>query len=88
MPTIERPATTEPPRRGCLSLALALALSGVLLLAFVVLAASTLLPAVAFAAVAAALLFALAALHYLVWGYWLGRMIRKEEEPNPPHEPQ
>lgn len=87
MPPTQRPETTEPPRKGCLSLALAAALGTVLLGAFVVLAASTLLPAVAFAVGAAALLFAMAALHYVVWGHWLGRMIREEAESERPPEP-
>ncbi len=88
MPPIERPEIREPPRRGCLSLALAMTLGSVLLGGFVVLAASTLLPAVAFAVAAAALLFAMAALHYLVWGRWLGRMIREEETPHSEADPK
>jgi membrane protein implicated in regulation of membrane protease activity len=88
MPLLERPSPSGPPRRGCLSLALAMALGSVVLGGFMVLAASTLLPAVAFAVAAAAILFAMAALHYLVWGRWLGRMIREEQESEPTSGPE
>lgn len=29
-------------------------------------------------------IFAFAALHYFVWGWWLGRMIHEEEKSNQP----
>lgn len=88
MPHIQPPEVREPHRRGCLSLALAMALGSALLSGFVALAASTLLPAVAFAVATAALLFAMAALHYLIWGRWLGRMIREEETPHSDADPR
>lgn len=54
-------------------------LAGLALLSFVLLLCSG---GNLFVLIASGGIFAFAAMHYIVWGWWLGRMIHEEEQNN------
>lgn len=70
------PPEPTPSGRSCLPITLAA------LLGFLVLVVLTLLTGGAFGFLAAvgAVVFCLALLHYLIWGWWLSKLIRREVE--------
>lgn len=67
--------------KGCLSVLLALAVAALVFAGLFLLTNGALVPA----AVAAGLIFGVAAFHYVVWGWWLSGIIRRqvEEEERP-----
>jgi hypothetical protein len=81
----QMPTRPEPPseaggkQRGCMSIVLA-SLSGVFLLALLM---TLLLPFGKIAQVVVAIVggvFLVAFLHYITWGWWLGRLIQREDD--------
>lgn len=75
---IERPsATPEPPKsRGCFSVLLALIVAVLVFAVLFILTSGAVAPA----AVAAGAIFGIAAFHYVVWGWWLSGLIRRQVE--------
>ncbi|HVX15083.1 MAG TPA: hypothetical protein VHC22_28080 [Pirellulales bacterium] len=78
IPSAQPPSTPPEPTKtkGCFGIVTALAVA---LLVFVVLFVLT-NGAIGPAAIAAAVIFGLAALHYIVWGWWLSGIIRRQVE--------
>ena len=68
------PAEPSKPRSSCLPILLAL---GLALLVFAVLFVLT-SGKIGYAAIAAGVIFGIAALHYVVWGWWLSGVIRRQ----------
>lgn len=74
---IERPPTPEPPKsRGCFSVLLALIVAVLVFAGLFILTSGAVAPA----AVAAGVIFGVAAFHYVVWGWWLSGLIRRQVE--------
>jgi hypothetical protein len=70
------PDTPAPKRSSFLSTVVILALTVLLIAGIYGLSLGTAGPALIIVAV----VFALGALHYLIWGWWMGRMIRDDVE--------
>lgn len=68
--------TDQPKPKGCLSVLLALAVAALVFAVFFMLTGGAVLPA----AVAAGVIFGVAAFHYVVWGWWLSGIIRQQVE--------
>ena len=77
-PAPQRPENPQPgsPRGGCLGFVLALSLLVVALAVLSLLTGGLFL----YVAIAAGVVLAIALLHYFIWGWWLGGMIRREVE--------
>lgn len=73
------PPEPRPARKSWLSIVLA-SVVGLLLFGGLLLMTANVAVAVAGAAIVCLLAFGFAAFHYLVWGWWLGDMIRREAE--------
>jgi hypothetical protein len=72
-----RPTPAEPrPRGGWLSIILTIVFLGIGGVVLFVLSLGQLLPVL----VIGALIFLVTGFHYLVWGWWLGKMIQQEAE--------
>lgn len=70
---------SEPPApssRGCFSVVLAAGLALLVFAVLFMLSGGAVAPAV----VAAAAIFGVAALHYVIWGWWLSGIIRQQVE--------
>ncbi len=66
---------TEPPKtKGCLSVLLALVLAGLVFAGLFLITNGSVLPA----ALAAGVIFGVAALHYILWGWWLSGIIHQQ----------
>ncbi|HQU45867.1 MAG: hypothetical protein B7Z73_10100 [Planctomycetia bacterium 21-64-5] len=70
----------QPKPKGCMSVLLALVLAVLVFAGLFILTSGAVAPA----AVAAVVIFGVAAFHYVVWGWWLSGIIRRqvEEEEN------
>jgi hypothetical protein len=66
----------RPQPKGCVSVLMALALAILVFAGLFLLTSGAVLPA----AVAAAIIFGVAAFHYIVWGWWLSGIIRQQVE--------
>lgn len=73
-PPPERPDLTPPARRPLLAIALAAVVFGMAALALIFLSNFLFLPIFIMGGV----VVGIAIFHYLLWGWWLGRMIREE----------
>jgi len=79
-PVLQRPRPAEPPGRSLLSIFLALTLGVALLSGLVLLTFAILGPLFLVAFMVVGAIFFVIAMHYFVWGWWLGGIIRKEVE--------
>jgi uncharacterized membrane protein len=72
-----KPPVPEAPRpKGCFGVLLALGLAVLVFAGLFLLSGG----AVAIAAIAAGAIFGVAALHYVIWGWWLSGIIRQQVE--------
>ena len=80
MPTPETPSklpASEPPKsKGCLGVLMALGVAALVFVVLFMLSGGAIAPA----AVLAAAIFGVAALHYVIWGWWLSGIIRQQVE--------
>ena len=80
MPHAEPPSKQSPSEtsksKGCLGVLMALGLAALVFVGLFMLSGSAVAPA----AVVAGIIFGVAAFHYIVWGWWLSGMIRRQVE--------
>jgi hypothetical protein len=70
------PAEEAPKPKGCLGVVMALGVAALVFVGLFMLTGGAVAPA----AVAAAVIFGVAAFHYVVWGWWLSGIIRQQVE--------
>lgn len=80
MPNIEPPLKPLPAEaskpKGCFGIVMALAVALAIFTGLLLLSGGAVAPA----AVIAGVIFGVAAFHYIVWGWWLGGIIRQQVE--------